>query len=391
MIRTLFLDQTSKLGGAELSLLSIAKARKSTSKDRVVLFEGGQLEQLLLDEGLDVTVSPLGDEVSGVKKESGLATQLAAVRGTQRQVQRVRRLAGNFEVVYANTAKALVIGALAFRNRPQPLIYHLRDIVTASHFSRANRWALVTLANCYAAKVIANSQATADAFVEAGGKRSLVTVIPNGFEIEPFDRAISAFEPPAEKDGPGRKVVAVFGRLSPWKGQDVAIRAVAGLEDVELWIVGEALFGEDRYAGELRELVSKLGVEERVKFLGFRDDVLDLMQQADIVAHTSRAPEPFGRVVVEGMLSARPVIASRGGGAVEIVEEGITGLLSDMGHAEDLARCIRKLADDPALAKQLATTAARQARERYSIEHCVAQTNAVIEEVAAKKRKAKRA
>lgn len=391
MTRTLFLDQTSKLGGAELSLLSIAIARKSTAKDRVVLFEGGQLEGLLLDEGIDVAVTPLSDDVSGVKKESGLATQLAAVRGTQKLVHRVRQLAHGFDVVYANTAKALVVGALAFRNRPQPLIYHLRDIVTANHFSRANRWALVTLANCYAAKVIANSQATADAFVEAGGKRSLVTVIPNGFAIEPFDRAIAAFEPPADQEGAGRKVVAVFGRLSPWKGQDVAIRAVAELEDVELWIVGDALFGEDRYADELRELVATLGLEKRVKFLGFRDDVLDLMQRADIVAHTSRAPEPFGRVVVEGMLSARPVIASRGGGAMEIVNDGVTGLLSDMGDAEDLARCIRALVDDAAFAKQLATAAALEARERYSIEHCVEQTNAVIEDVVAKKRKAKRA
>ncbi len=93
-------------------------------------------------------------------------------------------------VAYVNTAKALVVASLAFRHRATPMVYHLRDIVTSSHLSRANRWALVTLANCYAARVIANSQATADAFVAAGGKRQLVTVIPNGFDPEPFDRAI---------------------------------------------------------------------------------------------------------------------------------------------------------------------------------------------------------
>jgi len=364
---------------------------RQTPGDRVVLFEEGRLGEELKGAGVDTVIAPMGSAVSDVRRESGITKQLAAVRGTQRQVRRMRKLADGRPIVYANTAKALVVGSLAFRNRSQRIVYHLHDIVTANHFSRANRWALVTLANCYAAKVIANSQATADAFVEAGGKRSLVTVIPNGFAIEPFDRAISAFEPPAEQEGVGRKVVAVFGRLSPWKGQDMAIRAVAELEDVELWIVGDALFGEDRYADELRELVAKLGLEKRVKFLGFRDDVLDLMQRADIVAHTSRAPEPFGRVVVEGMLSARPVIASRGGGAMEIVNDGVTGLLSDMGDAEDLARCIRALVDDPAFAKQLATAAALEARQRYSIEHCVEQTSAVIEDVVAKKRKAKRA
>ncbi len=290
---------------------------------------------------------------------------------------------------YVNTAKALVVASLAFRNRPEPMIYHLHDIVTSSHFSRANRWVLVQLANCYAAKVIANSQATADAFVAAGGKRRLVTVIPNGFDPAPFDRAIVERDARngAHASESGRKVIAVFGRLAPWKGQDVAIRATAQLPDVKLWIVGDALFGEDAYAEELHELVRELGVEERVHFLGFRDDVLELMQQADVVVHTSTAPEPFGRVVVEAMLSARPVVASRGGGAMEIIEEGVTGLLSTMGDADDLARCLQTLIDDPVLAGQLAIEGARVARERYSIDKCVAETNAVIEEVANKRRR----
>ena len=375
----LFLDQTAQLGGAELCLRDLVLGRQN-SGDRVVLFEEGRLADTFEQAGVDVVVAAMSSSMSEVRRESGLATQLAAVRGTQKQVKRMRELADGRPVVYANTAKALVVGSLAFRNRREKLIFHLHDIVTASHFSRANRWALVTLANCYAAKVIANSQATADAFVEGGGKRSLLTVIPNGFDPAPFDQAIANHAASRGSCGQDRKVVAVFGRLSPWKGQDIAIRAIAKVPEAELWLVGDALFGEDDYANELHALVRELGLEERVRFLGFRDDVLDLMQQADVIVHSSKAPEPFGRVVSEGMLSAKPVIASRGGGAMEIIDDGVTGLLSAMGDAEELAGCIQRILNDPALAKQLATEAARVARERYSIDRCVALTNAVIDQ-----------
>ncbi len=419
MPRVLFIDQTSQLGGAELCLRDLVLGRHGAG-DRVALFEEGRLAELLRAEGIDVVVAPMAAAVADVRRESGLRTQLAAIHGTQQQVRRMRELASGMSAIYVNTAKALVVASLAFRHRATPMIYHLHDIVTSSHFSRANRWVLVQLANCYAARVIANSQATADAFIEAGGKRRLVTVIPNGFDPEPFDRAIensressvgswpskrnaaapglssnrleardgdaSNSQPKARRPEPiansRRPIVAVFGRLAPWKGQDVAIRAVAQLANVELWIVGEALFGEDDYAEELRKLVRELDLEDRVKFLGFRDDVLELMQQADVIAHTSVAPEPFGRVVVEGMLSARPVVASRGGGAMEIIEDGNTGLLATMGDADDLARCIGRLLDDPGFAEQLATQAARTARDRYAIDRVVAQTNAVIEQVA---------
>ena len=390
MTRVLFVDQTSQLGGAELSLLALVRARGTTAGDRIVLMEDGRLAELLTAEGFDVVVAPLGGRLRNVTRGSGLRAHLAALTATRHQLQRLRSLSAGFEAIYANTAKSAVIASLAFRHRAPPVIYHLRDMITASHFSGVNRCALVQLANRYVARVIANSHATAEAFVAAGGRRRLVTVVPNGFDVGPFDVALARRAASHDARGAGRasspaaggSVVAVFGRLAPWKGQDVAIRAVADLPGVELWIVGEALFGEDEYAESLRGLARALGLADRVKFLGFRDDVVELMQRADVVLHTSRAPEPFGRVVVEAMLSARPLVATRGGGVEEIVDDGHTGLLATMGDSGDLARCVRRLLDDPEYAKRLALAASVTARNRYSIVNTVAQTNAVIDAVA---------
>jgi glycosyltransferase involved in cell wall biosynthesis len=405
--RVLFLDQTSELGGAELSLLSLMRGRGIAARDRVVLFGHGPLAEILAQDGFDVVVASLAESAADVKKASGLVEQLGAMRGTQQQVHRVRRLAENMDVVYANTAKALVVAAISFRHRPQPVIYHLRDMITANHFSRANRWVLVTLANRYVTRVIANSQATAEAFVEAGGRRDLVEVIPNGFESGEWEAQATtnldcggrnaecevgghrqplqehaAVRPLYPRPMPRAPVIAVFGRMAVWKGQDVAIRAVAQLPGVELWIVGAALFGEVEYVAKLRQLAEELRVADRVRFLGFRDDVFELMQQTDVVVHTSTVPEPFGRVVVEAMLARRPVVASRGGGVLEIVDDEETGLLAEMGDANALATQLRRLLADPLLATRLAANGARVARERYSIEACIKRTNEVVEKVA---------
>ena len=77
-----------------------------------------------------------------------------------------------------------------------------------------------------------------------------------------------------------------------------------------LLLVGDALFGEYEYLEQLHHQVKRLGLGDRVHFLGFRSDIPQLMSLCDLIAHTSTAPEPFGRVIVEGMLCGKPVVAA---------------------------------------------------------------------------------
>ena len=84
-------------------------------------------------------------------------------------------------------------------------------------------------------------------------------------------------------------------------------------------LVGDALFGEQDYVKQLHQQIEELQLQNRVKFLGFRNDIPLLMAACDLVAHTSTSPEPFGRVIVEAMLSGTPVVAAASGGAVELV------------------------------------------------------------------------
>jgi glycosyltransferase involved in cell wall biosynthesis len=140
----------------------------------------------------------------------------------------------------------------------------------------------------------------------------------------------------------------VVGRLAPWKGQDLFLRAFArafptGHEHAVL--VGGALFGEDNYADELPRLAGRLGIADRVEFRGHRRDVWTELSRLDVLVHSSVTPEPFGQVILEGMAAGVPVIAAGAGGPAEILEHTVTGILYEPSDEAALAESMLLLAD----------------------------------------------
>ncbi len=384
--RVLFVDQTSALGGAELSLLDIVKQRGVT--DRVLLFQDGEFARLLRDVGTEVLITANQEDQYEVRKNSNILQWLRVSGFMKRNIEAVRRAADGCEVIYANTPKAFVVSALASVGTKKPLIYHLRDIVSSDHFSWINRQALVRLARLSKATVIANSLATARAFAQAGADEKRISVVYNGIDSTPFDIARADSEQCKarvlrglkKKIGPEAKIVGVFGRLARWKGQDVAIRAVKKLPNVHMLLVGTALFGESDYVQELNSLVSNWDLDDRIHFLGFRGDVATVMQACDVVVHCSSSPEPFGRVIVEAMLSKRPVVASRAGGAPEIIKEGESGRMFEPESVDELSTCIEGLLEAKD-ARAMVEAAYLEAKNRFSVSRSVDSINQIIEAV----------
>ncbi len=367
-MRILFLDHTAALGGAELYLLDLAPAFAPPGE--VVLFEEGLFTAKLRAASIPVAVIAAPRALHRVARESGLAASLGAAPSLVGLAWRVAQKARAFDVIYANSQKALVVGSLAALLARRPLVWNLHDLLTTEHFSQLNIRIAVTLANRFVRLVIANSEATKEAFLRAGGRRPVV-VVHNGIDVSRFttvdpERLRALRRELRLGEGP---VVGLFSRLAPWKGQHVLLEAMALLPGVEAVLVGEALFQEEqRYAQQLRERAAQPDLRGRVHFLGFREDVPVLMQVVDVVVHTSVAPEPFGRVIVEGMLARRPVIATKAGGALEIVRPGKTGLLVPPGDAQALARAIQYLLMHPNEAHQLAQAAYKDACTRFSLE-----------------------
>ncbi len=365
-MKILFLDQSGKPGGAELCLLDIAKAYRPDCL--VGLFADGSYRNLLEQQQIPVRV--LIAQPLSIRRESRFVESARCLKKLIPLIDRVARLSREYDLIYANTQKALVVGALAGCLSRRPLIYHLRDILSVEHFSPNNLRLAVTLANRFASLVIANSQATRAAFVEAGGRPEIAEVVYNGFEPDFYQvDELTVSQVKKEIGGEGRFTIGQFSRLSPWKGQHILLEALAYCPDeVGAVFVGDALFGEQEYVEYLQQKVKDLGLENRVRFLGFRSDIAPLMAACDLVAHTSTAPEPFGRVIVEAMLCGRPVVAAQAGGAVELIESEKTGWLVPPGDARALASAIARVRSQPERAAAIASRARLEAGDRFHLD-----------------------
>ncbi|MEQ9668403.1 glycosyltransferase [Coleofasciculus sp. G2-EDA-02] len=364
-MKILFLDQSGKLGGAELCLTDLAKPYRNHCL--VGLFADGTFRELL--EHQQIPVQVLTTEPILVKKDSGILQSLGSMSSLVPLIIKVTQIARDYELIYANTQKALVVGAFVSLFRRLPLVYHLHDILSSDHFSLTNRRIAVSLANRLASLVIANSQATKAAFIAAGGRSELTQVVYNGFEPNYYKTQVNDSHPIRQQLGlDGKFIVGQFSRLSPWKGQHILLEALAQCPpEVSAILVGDALFGEQKYVQHLHQQVTELGLKERVQFLGFRSDIVPLMKACDLIAHTSTSPEPFGRVVVEAMLCERPIVAVAAGGVIELIEAEKTGWLFSSSDSQQLAQIITTCRNQPEQAATMAQQAQILASQRFNL------------------------
>lgn len=382
-MKILFLDQTAKIAGAELVLLDIAKFYKEQCL--VFLFEDGPFKQLLQQN--QIPVIALSSHPIQIRRESGFIQSLSSLNKFVPLIKEVTQQSCQYDLIYANTLKALVVGAMASILSRRPLVFHLHDILSKEHFSDVNRWVVVRLANQFASQVITVSQAAQKAFVMSGGRADRVEVVYNGFEPERYQGHESGRFQIRQQLGLGdRFTVGHFSRLSPWKGQHVLIEALVHCpDDVTAILAGDALFGEQEYVQQLHAQVAALGLQDRVQFLGFRSDVPQLMAICDLVAHTSTAPEPSARVLVETMLCGRPLAATQDGGTVELVEHGKTGWLIPPGDPEKLAEVIMFCRDQPEQAAAIAHQAQVAASQRFRMTTMTQQIESLLEQVVGQK------
>lgn len=201
---------------------------------------------------------------------------------------------------------------------------------------------------------------------------SRAEVIDNPFDVDALQAAPQPEVAASLGLRPDDRPVVHIGRLTPWKGQDVLLRALppllAEVPEVRVVLVGSATDQLGReFEAELRSLAGDLGVAERVEFAGSRRDIPDVLAVAEVAVHSSTEPEPFGRVIVEAMAAGKPVVAARAGGVPEIIDHGITGLLVPPNQPAALAAAIVRLLVDPTAAAAMGERAGEQARRRFGL------------------------
>ena len=282
----------------------------------------------------------------------------------------------SIDIVYLNNDPYCNLAAcIAAYLTKRKIILHMRGFCLNRFWPR---WVAKNLT-----RAIAISQPIKSNLLELGVPESKVSLVHEGVDFSRFNQ-----EPVAgnlrEELGIGKDdvIVSMIGVLVEWKGQHVLISAVGGLVDrfpnIKVLIVGAAVGGSG-YEKKLFDMVSHENLGNVVRFLGHRDDVELIMKQSDILVHASTTPEPFGRIVIEGMACGKAVVASDAGGPQELIENNKTGVLVKPGDSAMMAEALQKLIENKE--ERLAIgRAAAEAAKVYSIQSHADKINWLLHE-----------
>jgi glycosyltransferase involved in cell wall biosynthesis len=370
--KILMIHSSNEMFGSDQVLLRTALALKTAKWTPLVLLPNdlnytGELSRELERQGVAVRSLPLGIVRRKYLRPSRWFGYLFALVRAVTAIRRIIRTEG-IKLVYSATG-AVLSGALAAALTRTAHVWHLHEIPLRP------RWAVKRLAGYYARfarGLIVVSQAVFDHWAGLNeALRTKMTVIHNG--VDPGFYRPSRQMPNWRRKlrvRPGEVLVGCLGRIGTWKGQEVLLRALHRLgpdaPGVRGLIAGGTLPGEEKKLDRLRALARELGVEPRVTFLPFQQDVRSLLEALDIVAVPSVKPEPFGMVILEAMAYGRPVIATNIGGSPEVVVDGKTGHLVPANDAEALAEAIRALSA-PGRRRRFGQAGRRRVAEQFTL------------------------
>lgn len=395
------------MGGAQRQLVLLLKNRSPAYQHRlVVIFSGDSFFAPEVQES-GVPISYVGSEVVRRRFEP-----LPGRRSMRAAFWSVLALAGNSfpvcreivkvtsqlsaldprpDVVHCWLLFANLVGSIAARLVGVPLVItSIRNIQSqvAYNYYHDPRWqrtlerATVPLATA----IIANSASVAlDYRAFAGAPAEKVITVPNGVD----GNALSSITPVERGKlrrtlglNDGDLVVGTVARLAKEKDFETFLRAIEiarrRLPSLRVIIAGEGLL-----RAHLESFAAELGVADVVQFLGGRKDVVALIQCYDVFLLTSII-EGMPNVVMESQLLGVPVVATRAGGTVDLIQDGETGLLAPVGDHEQLASGIVRLFTETGLRDRISLRARDQIRNNYTVEQFVTRTENVYRRLTSK-------
>ncbi len=364
-----FLDHCAAWSGGEIALKRLL-VPLAADGPLVVLGEDGPLVGELEAAGIEVRVLPLAPRTNRLSREETARLPWRSLLDVVGYVRQVRRLLRDerADLVHANSLKSGIYGCLAARAARVPVVWHVRDRVAPDYLPRRVVRLVRALLLLLPDAVLVNSAATLETLGPAVRRTVPVRVLG-----DPYRSPLPVRPRTAPDTEP---VVALVGRLAPWKGQRLFLDALELLAGqgivVRGRLLGAALFGESGYADEIAARLAAPPLAGTATLDSFSGDVSEALKDVDIVVNASVIAEPFGQVVVEAIANGVPVVVPDQGGPAEIVEDGLSGLTYRSGDTADLAATIARLAGLPDLYERLSAGGLRRA-EVFSPEEIAAE------------------
>lgn len=374
-LRILHLTNSSTMGGVEAHLLALLSRLDQTEFDPVFAFLDDSAH---LPDSLAPRFTKNRIPAVGLKANSRLDGRAFA-----RLASLLR--AGGFDVVHVHLLLSELWGI------PLARLSRVPAVIVSVH-NRSRRYAnfptnlLAGFNFTMVDRVIAISNAVARHLSDhTRVSRRKLRVIHYGFEVPPLVTAGADGLHSELRLSPETKLIGVVARLVPEKGHVHLLDAMPEVfrtnKNSHLLVIGSDDAG---LAGGFKAQAQRLGIGDRVTFLGYRSDVAAILPQLDLFVLPSLT-EGFGLAILEAMAAGLPVVSTRAGAIPEIVEEGVTGFLVPPAQPEPLAEAINLALAHGDLSREMGLAGRRRAAEQFSLRKMVSATEDLYREVAREK------
>lgn len=362
----LILHGSSDLYGAsKILLVTVQLLVKKGYKPLVVLGHHGPLADKLVEAGAEIAFIRLGILRRKYKTPVGMLNRLSVLLKASRCLKRLI-IEKQIEIVYSNTT-AVLAGAFAAKAMGIKHVWHIHEIIESPKW--LSRF-LGKLVNRYSHTVIVVSAAVQQSWGQYVTADKL-QLIHNGIDYSPYLQASGKLriELGVSED---TVVVGMVGRVHYWKGQDYFLQIASQLNkkfpDLHFVMIGDAFPGYEYLYEQHSAIIHKENLQKKVTNLGYRTDVAELLQGFDILVLPSILPDPFPTVILEAMAAGKPVVATQQGGAMEMVENGHTGLWIPLNNATLAAAAMEPLVTDQTLRKLMGNRGRQKVLTQFSLE-----------------------
>jgi glycosyltransferase involved in cell wall biosynthesis len=310
----------------------------------VVLPEKGKLDDFLIKKDITISYHELGVLRKKYLNPLGLINRLVS------NIKAIKFLSNyiknhSIDLVYTNTSTVLC-GGIAAKKNDVSSIFHIHEIPTGN---RLYEFFSGKIINRYSSKVLTVSNSVKKYWLKNINENKIKRIY-NGIILIESDSIIKL-----ERDQDDF-VISSVARIIPYKGHryliEIADELLKKSPKFRFLIVGDTLPSYVSYEKSVKQKVNDLGLENKIKFLGFRNDVSSILKQSDLFIHPAIAPDPLPTVLFESLYNDLPTVATNLGGAIEILDNGNNGLLIPYNDSKKAANLINDYCADIKLQKK---------------------------------------
>lgn len=356
---------SADLYGASKNLLrSLHGFRRLGWTSITVLPHDGPLVELIQADGFEVMLLEHGVIRRQNLNLSGMITFFKQLFTAHRQLSILIKKE-NIDLIYSNS-NANIVGGLLRLTAPVKHIWHIHEIIEKPRWFKN---ILERFIKSTEDQVLCVSDAVRNNFSSIPSEK--LQLLYNGIDTTPFEEA--SYDLKAELGVSKDKVlIGMIARVNKWKGQFYFLEIAALLQkenpNLHFVLAGDAFEGYEYLYEELSNHIQRLGLQNIVSDLGFRNDVAELLSGLDIFVVPSILPDPLPTTVLEGMAAGKPVIATNQGGAKEMIVDGETGFLIPWDCPEVAVSSFQKLIDSPELRKKMGDAGQKRVAEHFNQE-----------------------